>query len=224
MFFLFVGIYLTVSMAVASISVILTVFVLKLHHCSPNQSEVPRWVKFLILRILGPIVRCKCIPEIRSRGRKKVGCSHKRKHVNEQSEICMKLMNDTLTQSNHRLGQERLGTTDFLSNMQSDYTVNGNERNEYRRVLNLSSEDNTRDILYHERRLSGMEDVLKYLKVMVAKSDAEDEETYIVDEWKQVALVVDRFLFWSFLGITIISTVILLVVVPGFRRYNSDGL
>lgn len=132
----------------------------------------------------------------------------------------MKLMNDTLTHSNHRLGQEHMGTTDYLS----DYSGTGNERNEYRRVLNLSSDSNTRDILYHERRLSGMEDVLKYLKVMVAKSDAEDEETYIVDEWKQVALVVDRLLFWSFLCITIISTVILLVVVPGIRRYNSDGL
>ena len=34
------GIYLTISMAVTSISVILTVCVLKLHHCGPHQVEV----------------------------------------------------------------------------------------------------------------------------------------------------------------------------------------
>ena len=73
-------------------------------------------------------------------------------------------------------------------------------------------------------RNSSMDEILKYLKFMVAKSDAEDAETDVVDEWKQVALVVDRLFFWLFLLLTIFSTIILLVIVPAFKYISDEGI
>jgi hypothetical protein len=57
-------------------------------------------------------------------------------------------------------------------------------------------------------------EILKYLKYLVAKSDDTDAEEDIISEWKQVALVVDRLMFWTFLLITIVSTLVILVFVP----------
>ncbi|XP_076443609.1 uncharacterized protein LOC143282052 [Babylonia areolata] len=54
-----IGIYLTVTMAMTSLSIILTVFVLQLHHVGPHQKRVPRWMWTLVLDILAPIV-CLC--------------------------------------------------------------------------------------------------------------------------------------------------------------------
>ena len=46
------GIYLTVSKAAASVAVIITVLIMKLHHCSPKQWRVPKWVRIMVLGIL----------------------------------------------------------------------------------------------------------------------------------------------------------------------------
>lgn len=47
-----IGIYLTVTMGMTSLSIILTVFVLQLHHVGPHQRPVPRWLRFLCVDIL----------------------------------------------------------------------------------------------------------------------------------------------------------------------------
>ncbi|KAH3833075.1 hypothetical protein DPMN_106376 [Dreissena polymorpha] len=67
-----------------------------------------------------------------------------------------------------------------------------------------------------------MEDIVKYLKVLVVKSDAEDIETDVVDEWKQVALVIDRLFFWMFMLITVAPSVIILVIVPSFKYIDDE--
>jgi hypothetical protein len=53
-------------MAVASVSVILTVLVMKLHHCAPQQKRVPKWVRIVVLRILAKLVRCDCTSGVRA--------------------------------------------------------------------------------------------------------------------------------------------------------------
>ncbi|KAL8568804.1 hypothetical protein ACOMHN_000087 [Nucella lapillus] len=61
-----IGIYLTVTMAMTSLSIILTVFVLQLHHVGPHQKRVPRWVWTLVVDILAPLF---CLCHIRHRYR-----------------------------------------------------------------------------------------------------------------------------------------------------------
>ena len=57
--FCWTGIYLTVTMAMTSMSIILTVFVLQLHHVGPHQKRVPRWMWTLVIEVFAPIV-CLC--------------------------------------------------------------------------------------------------------------------------------------------------------------------
>ena len=52
----FPGIYLTVTMAMTSLSIVLTVFVLQLHHVGPNTKPVPRWIRAVVISVISRII------------------------------------------------------------------------------------------------------------------------------------------------------------------------
>lgn len=54
----------------------------------------------------------------------------------------------------------------------------------------------------------------KYLKEFIKKDDLSCHNNNLQNEWKLVALIVDRVLFWLFSILTIVSSVILLLVLP----------
>ena len=54
------GIYLTIVMALTSMSVIMTVFVLNLHHRGPNKRPVPKWLRHVFL---GRMSRYLCLQD-----------------------------------------------------------------------------------------------------------------------------------------------------------------
>ncbi|WAQ99872.1 ACH1-like protein [Mya arenaria] len=232
-----IGIYLTVSMAVASVSVILTVVVLKLHHCSPNQQKIPGWVRHFVLGHLAKIVRCACV---------KVPCKRRatikkqiREKENEEElrELQTKLLNQMDTQasrgsscSSSKFAIEN-GTKTRIGRLphSSKTDLNGSKVNMNSQDISVSNrssllEEDLTSNLKREGSLATMEEILRCLKVLVVKSDAEDAETEVVDEWKQVALVVDRLFFWMFMFITIVSSIIILVIVPSFKFISDDGL
>lgn len=60
------GIYLTISMAVTSLSIILTVVVLKLHYSGHKVYAVPVWLRSLVLERLASVVYCRCDNPFRS--------------------------------------------------------------------------------------------------------------------------------------------------------------
>jgi len=52
------GIYLTITMGMTSLSIVLTVFVLQLHHASPRQRPAPAWLHCLMVRY---VARALCM-------------------------------------------------------------------------------------------------------------------------------------------------------------------
>ena len=52
------------------------------------------------------------------------------------------------------------------------------------------------------------------LRIMVSKREGEDEHEDIVNEWRLVAHICDRLLFWIFLVGTVASTLSILVIMP----------
>ncbi|XP_060601913.1 neuronal acetylcholine receptor subunit alpha-3-like [Ruditapes philippinarum] len=229
-----IGIYLTVSMAVASVSVILTVVVLKLHHCSPNQKKIPRWVRHIVLGYLAKLVRCECIS---------TNCklSRMRKTPSSDAEIDMKELQTKLLRQMEAVTQKNGNNCLNSESVSRNHVVNSNMRNPSINDVNTSKmnldlrdysvsnrssmvEEESSVNLRRDKSMTTMEEILKYLKILVVKSDAEDAEKDVEDEWKQVALVVDRLFFWTFMLITIFSTVIILVIVPSFKYVADDGI
>lgn len=221
-------------MAVASVSVILTVVVLKLHHCSPNQKKIPRWVRHYLLGYTARIVRCSCIgnscPFLPMR---KVPSTEADMDMNElQTKLLRQVESITQNSGNTCLNRETISRNHVNTNARNtsvndtnNSKVNLDLRDYSACISNRSSsvDDESSINLKRDKSASTMEDILKFLKILVVKSDAEEAETDVVNEWKQVALVVDRLFFWLFLLITIFSTVIILVIVPSFKYIEDDG-
>ena len=79
------------------------------------------------------------------------------------------------------------------------------------------------DVAADIKRLTVMEEILKYLKIMVAKRDEDDSENEIVNEWRHVAQVMDRFLFWLFLLTTVVATIVMMVIIPLLRYQDQEN-
>ena len=83
-------------MALTSVSVICTVWVLKLHNNGPYHIKVPAWMKFIVFKCLARVLRCHCSRDTNrdwsNRQSKKYA---KRLATREGSDICLRLMNGT---------------------------------------------------------------------------------------------------------------------------------
>ena len=222
-------------MAVASVSVILTVVVLKLHHCSPNQQRIPGWVRHLILGHLAKIVRCGCVTlpcrpqDCFRKARTKENSTEMRvlqtKLLREMESLTSKA-STCINRINDRNARNRVINKTINS---SSNELTGSRANLELRDLSVSDRSSTveEDISANIKRdasATALEEIHRCLKVLVMRSDAEDAETEVVDEWKQVALVVDRLFFWLFMLITIVSSIIILVIVPSFKYISDEGV
>lgn len=85
----------------------------------------------------------------------------------------------------------------------------------------LSSGSESIRLSVYERASTGMEDLLRYLKAIVERAQGEDEMDVINNEWKHTAMVIDRFMFWIFMLITLVSTFVVVVLVPA-SKYQEE--
>ncbi len=54
----------------------------------------------------------------------------------------------------------------------------------------------------------------KHLKYLMNKQKQEEDRNEIINEWKLMALIMDRLLFWLFTFFTVFSTVVCLTIIP----------
>ena len=203
---LFLGVYLTVSMSVTSFSVILTVIVLKLHHCGPHQVPVPALLRCLVLKWLARIVRCNCHTKPHTRPSPPKRWAHNSRVYDESSDVSLRLVNDCNSRQHSPIAEIR--------------AVNRFRPAEPHMNNTSYSRDYFREIKEQKDTVI-MEEILRCLRILVSKRDEDDNEADVVNEWRQVALVLDRFLFCVFMISTLISTFIVMVVYPLQGDVNS---
>lgn len=54
----------------------------------------------------------------------------------------------------------------------------------------------------------------KHLKHLIEKQKLEEDRNEIINEWKLMAIIMDRLLFWLFTIFTVLSTVLCLIIIP----------
>lgn len=62
------------------------------------------------------------------------------------------------------------------------------------------------------------EEILRTLRCILQRQEQEDYRIRVINEWRQIALVIDRILFWIFFVVTVVSSLTFLVIVPFQRR------
>uniref|UniRef100_A0A9J2PQM9 Neurotransmitter-gated ion-channel ligand-binding domain-containing protein n=1 Tax=Ascaris lumbricoides TaxID=6252 RepID=A0A9J2PQM9_ASCLU len=178
-----IGIYLTVVMAMTSVSVVMTVMVLNFHHRGPFNQAVPKWVHRLVLNRLRRAL-CMRLPYT---GWKDNGfCS---------ANGMTKTISIGLAMDDFRTRQSIPANAEL---------VNVDDAAALRKKKCRPNE-------LHSR-------LLKTLQVLIRRQEMEDLYQTLANEWRQVAQVIDRLLFWVFLVCTVIITLILLIIIPAVHR------
>ncbi len=183
------GIYLTIVMALTSVSVILTVFVLNLHYRGPDDTPVPRWIRKLFLPT-----------------------GVKRGFTFKQNSP---FVDEYLSDANAR----------FVKNVSLRMTIE-----DLAQELHEELEDSTdaeteltrRQLHIHARAARTNEDILSALKKIIDRYERDDHDEALMYEWQQVAVAVDRILFWVFFTATLSSTVIVLIIAPLTKYIELD--
>lgn len=188
-------------MSTSSLSVIVTVFVLKLHHPGPRPQKVPRWIRILVLGFLSAIVKCTC------GGKKK---SSKQNQILSSSFSIQDLTDSSsLFLSNHKNVQaEKMKklADDMMKHIEEDDLI-----------------ENDSPIKTQEQ-LSNIDAIMYHLSLIVSQSNKADTEFEIIDEWKEVAHVADRVAFLVFFLVTLSAATVILVIVPSFVYVEKEGL
>lgn len=195
------------TMGMTSLSIILTVFVLQLHHVGPHQRRVPKWLQSFSYDILATVLGLK--PK-----QHPFQYHSARTHLNN---VSFSPFVDTIDSNNcngviiHRPTNHRQPAlnTNITSQVTSQRTRNPQVQNQYENRYNGNKVD--ADMAETQDRITNS------LKILVEKQDLEERHQDIVNEWRFVALVMDRFLFWLFLLAAFMSSIIILVIIPQYK-------
>ena len=183
-------------MAVTSLSIILTVFVLNLHHARPHQRQLPRWVRYIVLHVIASILRCKCASK-----------AHRKPLKNDSNHIGKTESLRLASDANRRSPVTELRASRLLRRMphQNDYYIYPESEAE-------------------SRLQTLMEEASRCLKKIVARREQDDQNESALTEWQDVAAVFDRLLFIFWFLVTLLATLVLIVIIPYLRYTRKPEL
>ena len=211
-------------MAMTSMSIVLTVVVLQLHHVGPNQKQVPRWLKRIVIDV---IARALCMGSYVDNHYSHKHKVHQRQHQHHSN-------SDMMTSSSARPNDIHARTTSSANGRNSarkdsNISCNGGLNNSgHLQLRPLLSKSN----LTHHSKASSLNDnaieaasaaygdnvvydkISRQLKILVSNTEVEDDYQDLVNEWRLVAHVMDRLLFWLFLIGALASSISILVLMP----------
>ncbi|XP_052796704.1 neuronal acetylcholine receptor subunit alpha-10-like isoform X2 [Mya arenaria] len=198
-----IGIYLTVTMGMTSLSIILTVFVLQLHHVGPHQKGVPRWLQVLSYDILSSMLcmRPRLNPFI-------YRTSHQHDHTFQYTEPVELVSQPYRTNGviTHKTANRAQTVPINQNHVTSPVTQNVLHNNQFENHFNATMV--APDGEGTQNRITSS------LKILMEKQDIEERHQDIVNEWRFVALIMDRVLFWLFLFAAVISSIVILIIMP----------
>ncbi|CAF3073123.1 unnamed protein product [Rotaria sp. Silwood2] len=266
-----IEIYLTIVMALTSLSIVLTVYVLQLHHSGPVVIPIPHSFKYSLVRYVVPVIRMKKVVETYAQEHNLIETDEvyqcfakpKTKPIdsplinNKKNFIFEKKKNIKYRQNNSYREEPQCNDNDndndddddddkeimkeFLSNpslcngdIRSVPSFNKRSPNQHHhrsrsRVPQIvlipqqshplsSSPRNLINHTQYECFNSNMSLLEKHLKHLINKQKHEEEKNEIINEWKLMALIMDRLLFWIFTSLTILSTLLCLIIIPCLKN------
>lgn len=180
-------------MAISAISVVLSVFVLSLHYRGNRFKRPPLWLRRIMFQWIARVLRVR-IHDHNTRDR----------------------YEKTLT---HQLSDDSLNS--FMTEItKCDLHCNGLKhpltKEEIRHAAGGQGHRQMAPVHMTE------EEVLKYFQLVLASHDKTMMERSLIEEWQDIAVIVDRIFFCFFLTVTILSTIILLVIQPMTKHINIE--
>ncbi|WKX88903.1 hypothetical protein Q1695_008496 [Nippostrongylus brasiliensis] len=211
-----IGIYLTVVMGMTSVSVVMTVLVLNFHHRGPFNEPVPQWARVLVLDKLRRMLHMKLANRGDSVRVSEGGSSGMMRRMSVRvamddmrNEIINEMGPDLLNGGSTGLETPPSRLDSLMFNV--PHTEISVDQNRVTRRRPRGDEIQTK--------------LLKTLQILIKRQENEDASERRANEWRHVAQVIDRLLFWVFLVATVIITFVLLVLIPYLPRaaYENEA-
>lgn len=183
------------------LSILFSVYILSIHHQRGKPVRCPKSIKFVAFSIIAPALCLK----IRSSGH--VATKKANGQEKDQKE------DNCFDEANEVINLMQMPDPEML-------------KDEYAKVVNPDNNLNDLDpILKHYKdKESSVNELILWLHNKQQSESIEDES---FQEWRDVAFVLDRLLFVVFLITTVVSTALILSLIPdhsltGFSEYYND--
>ncbi|XP_046373231.2 neuronal acetylcholine receptor subunit alpha-10-like [Haliotis rufescens] len=207
-----ISIYLTIVMSLTSVSVIMTVFVLNLHHRGPDKRAIPGWLRKIFLGSYRH-------PSIFLSNNDRCFLNHcSSNEGNFMRNLSLKLTLENIAQElKDELSLDN-GVGEPLSNDTHSQNTSQDRRDRaYPTLSGVSGEHSHGHSKQSNSRgkfTKSYEDILFSLTRILDKHEKEEKDYEVMQDWRRLAQTVDRILFCIFLAGTVISTLAILVIAP----------
>ncbi|XP_014874940.1 neuronal acetylcholine receptor subunit beta-4 isoform X2 [Poecilia latipinna] len=172
-----IGKYLMFTMVLVTFSIITSVCVLNVHHRSPSTHTMPAWVKLIFLVKLPALLFMKRPQNYSARQRlRQQRCLRARRAIMGRKNVASPMAN--------RMEPIRSG----------DYLISG--FNSTQDLQQRSNPDWATDV---QEAMNGVRFVAEHMM-------SDDDDQSVIEDWKYVAMVVDRMFLWIFVIVCVVGT------------------
>ncbi|MCJ8733731.1 hypothetical protein PDJAM_G00226980 [Pangasius djambal] len=189
-----IGKYLMFTMVLVTFSIVTSVCVLNVHHRSPSTHTMPPWVKSFFLH------RLPALLFMQRPGSSNIREKFRHKHQHRSfSENTLKREQDALSDSTFFVNEDPKTLSWRIREMQ--------DNTEIRKRLAVKC-------------AADVEEAVEGVRYIADKIRSEDDDEAIIEDWKYVAMVIDRLFLWIFVLVCFSGTVGLFTQ-PLFKSYST---
>ncbi|XP_045052579.2 neuronal acetylcholine receptor subunit alpha-3 [Desmodus rotundus] len=188
-----IGEYLLFTMIFVTLSIVITVFVLNVHYRTPTTHTMPTWVKTIFLTLLPRVMFMT-----RPAGSEGNTPRPRPVHSAEPSSLnCFSRVGSKGCQEGHPCQDGLCRYCYHRGTKISNFTAN----------LTRSSSTESVDAVLSLSALSPeIKEAIQSVKYIAENMKAQNEAKEIQDDWKYVAMVIDRIFLWVFILVCILGT------------------
>ncbi|XP_013917233.1 PREDICTED: neuronal acetylcholine receptor subunit alpha-6-like [Thamnophis sirtalis] len=180
-----VGEYLLFTMIFVTLSIVVTVFVLNIHYRTPTMHTMPNWVKTVFLGLLPKFLMMKRPIQ---------------KHVDSQPP---KPVKESITKPSKPKADE-LAEVEVLSENRCCHCDNSKDTvaRKQRRQNCQSAKGEAESVEYSPE----VKEVINSVQFIAENMRSQNETKEVEDDWKYVAMVIDRVFLWVFIILCVFGT------------------
>ncbi|KAM6304729.1 neuronal acetylcholine receptor subunit alpha-6 [Podargus strigoides] len=176
-----VGEYLLFTMIFVTLSIVITVFVLNIHYRTPTTHTMPKWVKNIFLRLLPKVLLMQ-----RPLEQQKMNISRKNKKGSGKSKHSK--------QKDIKLHKEQWCSHCYKA---TELTTTKRRRLSHQSLKWMAE---------HMEYSPEVKDVISSVQFIAENMRSQNETKEVEDDWKYVAMVIDRVFLWVFIILCVFGT------------------
>nr|XP_019606804.1 PREDICTED: neuronal acetylcholine receptor subunit alpha-3 [Rhinolophus sinicus] len=188
-----IGEYLLFTMIFVTLSIVITVFVLNVHYRTPSTHTMPAWVKTIFLNVLPRVM-------FMTRPAGNEGTTQRPRPVYsaELSNLnCFSRTESRGCKEGHPCQDKMCSYCHHRRVKISNFSAN---------LPRSSSSDSVNAMLSVSALSPEIKEAIQSVKYIAENMKAQNEAKEIQDDWKYVAMVIDRIFLWVFILVCILGT------------------